>query len=160
MHGHQRIFVEHSQYHAAVGNSKGLRQRFLRIFGEFQGINQGGEIKLVVLEGKMFGPPEMKVRTSSQSTSCLLKHVRTCIQAGHLESQLSKPFEMNTCAGANVQKSFPRTGFQIALDESPFQSQSLGPTWPLIPLVVMLSTAMIKGALQSNPSLFLIPRCG
>src|SRR5210317_834417 len=115
MHGHQRIFIEHSQYHAAVRNSKGLRQRFFRIFGELQGIDQGGEIKLIILEGKMFGPPEVKVRTSSQSASCLLQHVRTRIQTGHLESQLSKPFEMNTRAGSNVQKSFPRTRFQIAL---------------------------------------------
>jgi hypothetical protein len=59
---------------------------------------------------------------------------------------------MNTRAGSNIQKSFPRTGFQIALDESPLQFKHPGTTRPLVPFIIVLGALMIKSALHGNHS--------
>jgi hypothetical protein len=59
---------------------------------------------------------------------------------------------MNTCAGTNIQKSFPGTGLQIALDKSPLQFKHPRTTRPLVPFIIVLGALMIKPTLQVDSS--------
>jgi hypothetical protein len=60
---------------------------------------------------------------------------------------------MNAGACPDIQNPFPFARFEVALDEGSFEGKSLGTARPLIPGVVVLSTAMIKGTFQGIFSL-------
>lgn len=137
-HDVDRLLVQEGDQDGFARHTQGFVQGLAGIVAKFQESEQGDDVEFLVLEGQVFGPPEVQVRLAAHAISCQLEHGRRGVQAGHVEPAFPEELQKTARPAADFKKPLrpPGPGSHEVLQKAFLLGQGEGAVLGFVPAVI------------------------